>query len=73
MRSQDSPRQKWAVLYGASLGRQVLPGRAPHSDKHHAEGIAALQAGTEGITQTIRAMVLTAVVQDGHAAQGLEV
>ena len=32
-----------------------------------------LQAGTEGITQTIRAMVLSAVVQDGHAAEGLEV
>lgn len=34
---------------------------------------STLQAGTEGITQTIRAMVLSAVVQDGHAAQGLEV
>ncbi|CAL5222596.1 g4987 [Coccomyxa viridis] len=32
----------------------------------------AAEAGTEGITQTIRAMVLTAVVQDGHAAEGLE-
>ena len=37
------------------------------------KGIMLPQAGTEGITQTIRAMVLTAVVQDGHAAEGLEV
>ncbi len=37
------------------------------------QGSLMLQAGTEGITQTIRAMVLTAVVQDGHAAEGLEV
>ena len=32
-----------------------------------------MQAGTEGITQTIRAMVLSAVVQDGQATQALEV
>lgn len=32
-----------------------------------------LQVSTEGITQTIRAMVLSAVVQDGHATEGLEV
>ena len=35
--------------------------------------VLGLQAGTEGITQSIRALVLSAVVQDGHAAQGLEV